>query len=68
MKHNFSFNDVALIIVNNTNNNKYTQVSHDHHRSYERNLRNCVLKPEKVRTSTGFESVISRFQCDAITN
>ena len=35
------------------------QVSYDHP-SYERNLTNCVLKPEKVRTSTGFEPVISR--------
>ena len=25
------------------------------HRSYERNLSNCVEKPEKVSTSTGFE-------------
>ena len=35
----------------------YDQVSHDH-RSYERNLSNCVEKPEKVRTSTGFEPVL----------
>ena len=28
------------------------QVSYDHH-SYERNLSNCVQKPEKVRTSWG---------------
>ena len=32
------------------------QVSHDHF-SYECNLSNCVQKPEKVRTSTGFEPV-----------
>ena len=32
------------------------QVSYDH-RSDERNLSNCVKKPEKVRTSTGFEPV-----------
>ena len=31
------------------------QVSHDH-RSYERNLSNCVEKPEKVRTSTPLKS------------
>ena len=43
------------------------QVSHDH-RSYERNLSNCVEKPEKVRTSTGFEPVTSRYRCDALTN
>ena len=24
MKHNFSFDDVALIIIDKTNNNKYT--------------------------------------------
>ena len=36
----------------------YFRVSHDH-RSYERNLSNCVEKPEKVRTSTGFEPVKS---------
>ena len=30
------------------------QVSHDH-RSFERNLSNCEKKPEKVRTSTGFD-------------
>ena len=35
-------------------------VSYDH-RSYERNLSNCVQKPEKVRTSTGFEPVTSQF-------
>ena len=42
-------------------------VSHDH-RSFERNFRNCEQKPEKVRTSTGFEPVTSRYRCDALTN
>ena len=37
------------------------QVSHDH-RSFERNLSNCEQKPEKVRTSTGFEPVTSRYR------
>ena len=37
------------------------QVSHDH-RSYERNLSNCVQKPEKVRTSTRFERFKSAVQ------
>ena len=37
-------------------------------RSYERNFYNCVEKPEKFRTSTGFEPVTSRFRCDALTN
>ena len=36
--------------------------------SYERNFCNCVEKPEKLRTSTGFEPVTSRYQCDALTN
>ena len=40
---------------------KRFQVSNDH-RSYERNLSNCVEKPEKVRTSTGFEPVTSRYR------
>ena len=43
------------------------QVSYDH-RSYERNLSNCVEKPEKVRISMGFEPVTSRYRCDALTN
>ena len=47
--------------------NNISYVSHDH-RSYERNLSNCVEKPEKVRTSTGFEPVTSRYRCDALTN
>ena len=30
---------------------------------------NCIKKPEKnFRTSTGFEHVTSRYQCDALTN
>ena len=37
-------------------------------RSYECNLNNCVKKPEKVRTSTGFEPVTSWYWCDALTN
>ena len=45
----------------------WNQVSHDH-RSCERNLSNCVKKPEKVRTSTGFEPVTSRYRCDALAN
>ena len=51
-------------ILTNTN---HTQVSHDH-RSFKRNLSNCEQKPEKVRTSTGFEPVTSRYRCDALTN
>ena len=38
---------------------EYHYVSYDH-RSSERNLSNCEQKPEKVRTSTGFEPVTSR--------
>ena len=37
-------------------------------RTYESNFCNCVEKPEKFRTSTGFEPVTSRFRCDALTN
>ena len=36
--------------------------------SYERNLCNCVKKPENFRTSTGFEPMTSRYRCDALTN
>ena len=36
-----------------------------HPRSYERNFCNCVKKPEKFRTTTGFEPVTSRYRCDA---
>ena len=46
---------------------KRIQVSHDH-RSFKRNLSNCEQKPEKVKTSTGFEPVTSRYRCDALTN
>ena len=43
------------------------QVSYDP-RSYEHNLCNCGLKPEKFRTSMGFEPVTSRYWCNALTN
>ena len=36
--------------------------------SYERSFSNCVEKPEKFRTSTGYEPVTSRFGWDALTN
>ena len=37
------------------------------HRRSERNLCNCVKKPEKkFRTSTGFEPVTSRYWCSAL--
>ena len=45
----------------------WSQVSYDP-RSYGRNFSNCAEKPEKVRTSTGFEPVTSRCWCDALTN
>ena len=35
---------------------------------YQRNFCNCVKKPEKFRTSTGFEPVTSRYRCDAVAN
>ena len=79
--NNLVFNDFFLIQQGNTVQMKegswldnkisarlnLNQVSYDH-RSYERNLSNCVKKPEKVRTSTGFEPVTSRYRCDALTN
>ena len=37
-------------------------------RSYERNFYNCLKKPEKFRTSTGFEPVNPRYRCDTLTN
>ena len=37
-------------------------------RNYERNSCDCVKKPEKFRTSTGFEPVASRYRCEALTN
>ena len=40
--------------------NQVSQLWTVNHRSYERNLSNCVQKPEKVRTS--------RYRCDALTN
>ena len=36
-------------------------------RSCERNFCNCVEKPEKLRTSTGFEPPTLRYRCDAPT-
>ena len=41
--------------------------SYDPH-SYECNFSNCIEKPEKFRTSTGFEPMTSRCQCDAVTH
>ena len=35
---------------------------------FRADFNNCVEKPEKFRTSTGFEPVTSRFRCDALTN
>ena len=35
--------------------NDFLHLENYDHRSYERNLSNCAQKPEKVRTSTGFE-------------
>ena len=45
----------------------WSQVSYDPS-SYKGNFSNCVEKPEKVRSSTGFEPVTSRCWCDALTN
>ena len=65
-----SFDEMKEILVNLTeepNKDVLNQVSHDH-RSFEHNLSNCEQKPEKVRTSMGFEPVTSRYRCDALTN
>ena len=43
------------------------QVSYDR-RIYEHNLSNYVQKPEKVRTSTGFEPVTPRYRWDTVNN
>ena len=68
---NFKFSLVVkvhiLFLFSSFSTKQKNQVSYDH-RSYERNLSNCVEKPEKVRTSTGFEAVTSRYRCDALTN
>ena len=40
----------------------WNQISYDPHR-YECNLCNCIWKPEKFRTSTGFEPVTSQYRC-----
>ena len=45
----------------------FSKLQYDPH-SYGRDFCNCIEKPEKVRTSTGFESVASQFWCDALTN
>ena len=45
---------ITSACLNLVSKNNPFQVSHDH-RSFERNLSNCEQKPEKVRTSTGFE-------------
>ena len=48
-----SFYIMNLLYLPNDFYNTFShQVSHDL-RSYERNLSNCIQKPEKVRTSTG---------------
>ena len=47
---------ILLVIKSPVVNQQCVQVSYDH-RSYQRNSSNYVQKPEKVRTSTGFEPV-----------
>ena len=37
-------------------------------RSHESNFSYCVEKPEKFRTSTGFEPMISQCRCNALIN
>ena len=57
-------NDELLKIVDWLTANKLKR-SYDL-RSYESNFCNCIEKPEKFRTSTGFKPVTSRFRCDAL--
>ena len=45
----------------------WNQISYDAH-GYECNFSDCIRKPEKFRTSMGFEPVTSRYQCDTLTN
>ena len=59
--------DLLLLKVISQPINSFSQVSHDH-RSCEGNLSNCVEKPEKVRTSTGFEPVTSWYRRNALSN
>ena len=70
-EHPYLTGDALLILLKFTKlsieKQKLLQVSHDH-RSFERNLSNCEQKPEKIRTSTRFEPVTSRYRCDALTN
>ena len=62
-----SINDEMVYEMNHMNCGYEIKLSYDL-RSYERNFYNCVEKPEKFMTSTGFEPVTSRFRCDALTN
>ena len=64
---NDSINDEMVYEMNQMNCGYEIKWSYDL-RIYERNFYNCVEKPEKLRTSTGFEPVTSRFRCDALTN
>ena len=57
----------VLCLPRNPYWDEYIKWSYDL-RSYECNFYNCVEKPEKFRTSTGFEPVTSRYRCDALTN
>ena len=63
-------NDCEVIISNISyiELRMWNQVSYDLRR-YERNLCNCIYKSlQKVRTSTGFEPVTSRYWCDNLPN
>ena len=54
--------------MNHILNSRYEIVSSYAPRSYESNFRSCLEKPEKLRTSTVFVSVTSRYRCDTLTN
>ena len=60
---------IGLIKARIVHSTEYNEIklSYDP-RSYELNFCNCVEKPEKFRSSTGFEPVTSLYRCDALTN
>ena len=58
-----------MVVIQNVNGRESCHIeSPFNNNNNELNFCNCVEKPEKFRTSTGFEPVISRYRCDALTN
>ena len=65
--HTFSFFFSQILDPHSITNIMGYQVSYDP-RSYGCNFSHCIEKPEKIRTSTGFEPVTSWFQGNALTH